>query len=148
MKAIKITNPIWLGDIAPKINDYAEKIKIHGIDYISIMSYLRQVVQFGGKNAELWVVMDAGNPVAFANWSVRPLPYVSTAMLENIYKWVKNNEPAELFMKEFINFGLTHRCQTFYGRCNNKYIKKLLEKYTNGYTLIDTGAIECVMKAV
>lgn len=148
MKAIKITNPVWLGEIAPKINDYADKVKIYGIDYTSMYSYLRNVVQFGGVMSELWVVMDSGKPVAFANWSVRPLPYVATAGLDNIYKWVKNTEPVELLMKEYINFALGKRCVNYYARCNNKYIVKLLDNYcaNNGYTLAETGAAECVMQ--
>ena len=148
MKAIKVTNPIWLGEIAPRINDYSNKIKIRGIDYESMYSYLRNVVQFGGDMAELFVVLDTAKPVAFANWSIRPLPYVASAGIENIYKWVKNTEPVELLIKEYINFGLKKRCVNYYARCNNKYISKLLNNYCEdyGYTFTDTGAIECVMR--
>jgi len=148
MKAIKITNPVWLGEIAPKINDYAEKLKIYGMDYTSMYSYLRNVVQFGEPAAEFWVVMDKGKPVAFANWSVRPLPYYASASLDNIYKWVKNIEPIKLLMKEYLTFALGKRCVNYYARCNNKYIAKLLTKYCeqNNHTITDTGAVECVMR--
>ena len=148
MKAIKITNPVWLGEIAPKINDYADKLKIHGLDYTSMYSYFRNVVQLGGEMAQFWVVMDNGKPVAFANWSVRPLPYMASASLENIYKWVKNSEPVELLMKEYLNFALGKRCVNYYARCNNKYIAKLLSNICkdSNHTFIDTGAMECVMR--
>ena len=148
MKAIKITNPVWLGEVAPKINDYTDKVKVQGIDYVSMFQYFRNVVQFGGDMAEFWVVMDGGKPVAFSSWSVRQLPYVASALMENAYKWVRDHKPVELLTEEFFNFALKHRCTTYYARCNNKYIAKLLDNISqkNKLTFDSTGAIECIMK--
>jgi hypothetical protein len=72
MKATKITNPLWLGSIAPVIQKVTEKINIPTMTYETLYSFFVQTVQYGGDTVEFWVVQDGNETVAFALWSVRP----------------------------------------------------------------------------
>jgi len=112
-KAIKITNPLYLGQIGPMIDKFNKIIKIEGITYESLYSYFAQNIQFGGDKVEFWVVYEGDNPVGFGSWFVRGLPYIGRVCCDFLYSSNRKREPVELLVDEFEKFGLKHRAPLY-----------------------------------
>ena len=55
-KAVKISNPNWLGSLGPQINSFYEKVQTPTITYETLYTYFLRSVQYGGERAEFWVV--------------------------------------------------------------------------------------------
>jgi hypothetical protein len=136
MKLYKITNPLWLTAIAPRVDEFIKKIDIDGITYDSMMVYLRQCVQFGGTVNEFWVVVDE-EPVAFANFGVRGLPHIGKVMCDYIYSWSKSHEPVMMLMGEFAEFGKRNRCLIYEGDAISEFTFRAFRKAASklGYEL-------------
>ena len=149
MKAIKVTNPIWLGEIAPRIKDFLDRIvKMRGYTYETLYTYLSNTVQFGGDRAEVWVVMDTGKPVAFASWYVKPLPWSGAVHFDTIYKWGGGQDVVKILIDEFIKFGQRNKAPVFTAGSYNKAVIKLLERCSEklGYSCVDTGCKTLIME--
>lgn len=146
MKALKITNPLWLGSIGPQINDFVKKVPVQGITYESFYTYLAQSVQFGGEINELWAVIDTEGPVGLAHWLVLGLPYIGTVLCDGIYSWTKDRESASLLVDEFINFGLKHKAPIYTASLANEKIYQIFSKHAKdkGYEIIKSGLIHMV----
>lgn len=112
-KAIKITNPLYLGQIGPMIDKFNKKIDIEGVTYESLYTYFSQNIQFGGDRVEFWVVYEGDKSVGFANWSVRGLPYQGRVCCDFLYSSNRMREPVELLVTEFEKFGLKHRAPLY-----------------------------------
>ena len=143
MEAVKVTNPVWLGNIAPQIEKLCRRIKISTITYESLYTYFAQTVQFGGENAELWVVFDDQKPIAFAHWLVRGLPHVGTVYMDFLYNASKKREPVSILIKEYSKFGKKHHAPFYEGDAINKAAMLLFNKYIEeiGYVATETGVV-------
>jgi hypothetical protein len=149
MKAVKITNPIWLGEIAPRVKDFIDRIiKMRGYTYETLYTYLSNTIQFGGNNAEFWVVMDNGKPVAFASWYIKPLPWSGAVHFDTIYKWSGGNDVIKALVDEFIAFGQKNKAPVLTAGSYNKAVIKLLERECDkrGYSCSDTGCKTLLME--
>lgn len=146
MKALKITNPLWLGQLGPKIESFVKKIKVAGITYESLYAYFVQSIQYGGEMSEFWVVFDNGQPVAFAHWLVRGLPHIGKVYCDFIYSWTKQKEPASLLLDEFINFGKKHRAPIYEGDATSEVTFRVFRKiaHTKGYDLEKSNHVNFV----
>jgi len=149
MKAVKITNPIWLGEIAPRIKDFIDRIiKMRGYTYETLYTYLANTIQFGGDRGEFWVVLHDNKPVAFASWYVKPLPWSGAVHLETIYKWGGGHDVVKILADEFIKFGQKHKAPVLTAGSYNKAVIKLLERGCKkmGYSCSDTGCKTFIME--
>jgi hypothetical protein len=124
MNLFKITNPLWVANLAPLIQKMITRLALPNIDYYALITHYQNIVQLGGDTAELYVATeDDGIPIAFANWVIRSMPYVGTAYLEFIYS--KKVGAAEELLLEFKRFSDKHNSP--YIQCeignNGKLIK-------------------------
>lgn len=133
MKTLKITNPLWVGELGPRIQKFIEIIKPEGITFPNFHAFLCQVVQFGKESSELWVVLDdEQNPLAFAQWNVRPLPYIGCVEMPWIYNWSKNRKATEMLYEEFMDFGRKWNAPYLMGiAANDKLAKHYEHIFTN-----------------
>ena len=146
MKALKITNPLWLGTIAPHINDFAKKVPVQGITYEGFYSYLAASIQFGGEINETWVIMDDSKPVAFGHFLVLGQPYIGSVLCDAVYSWAKSREPASLLIDEFINFGIRHKAPIYTASLISEAAYRLFSKLAKdkGYKIEKSGLIHMV----
>jgi hypothetical protein len=102
-----------------------------------------QTVQYGGDTVEFWVVQDGNETVAFALWSVRPLPYVGTVYCHFIHSWNRAREPVELLLDEFIKFGTKNNCLYYQADSLSEGLFRVFRKAASkrGYELEKTGVI-------
>ncbi len=128
VKAIKITNPLYLGQIALHIKDFNDIVKVNSITYESLYTYFTSIVQFGGNFTEFWVVFEGDKPAGFASWVVRGLPHISTVLCDYVYIWTKNPKVGTVFMEEFIKFGKKHRAVLYEGIAINETLFRLYRK--------------------
>ena len=112
-KALKITNPLYLGQIGPLIDKFNKKINLDGVTYESLYTYFAQNVQFGGDKADFWIVYEDEKQVGFANWFVRGLPHIGKVCCDFLYSSNRMREPVELLHVEFEKFGLKHRAPLY-----------------------------------
>jgi len=149
MKAVKITNPIWLGEVAPKINDFIKHIvKMRGYTYETLYTYFANTVQFGGDRGEFWVVLRDSKPIAFANWYVKPLPWVGAVHIDTIYKWSGGKDVVMLLTDEFLKFSQRHKAPVLTAGSYNKAVIQLLERACKkrGYSCTDTKCTTMIME--
>lgn len=148
METLKITNPMFIGAMAPLIQDYFKRIALNkgvkGMSYESLYSYFTQVVQFGGSKAELWVTFnddDPPKPVAFGLWRLPSLPMFGTVHWEHLFNSNGNKKSVIDLGQEFIKFGEKHNAPYYTFRAVNtktgNYIKSISEK--NGLVFEPTG---------
>ena len=104
MELIKVTNPLWLGQLGPKIAEFVKEAPVDGITYESLFTYLSNSIQFGKESSEFWVALNNKKPVAFAHWFIKGLPYVGTVFLDVLKSWSKSNEPVDLLMAKYAQF--------------------------------------------
>lgn len=137
MKLQKITNPLWLPAIAPKVDEFAREINSPAVSYQSLFMYFQQAVQYGQNmptQNEFWVVVDDNNePQAFAHWYVCGLPQAGMVFCDFVYSWIKDRKPIELIMQEFIKFGKRNRCTLYDGMALDekryRLFRRLFAKY-------------------
>ena len=147
MKALKITNPLWVNKIAPLVMKFLDRIEKHanvqGINYESLITHLTQISQFGGELVELWVVFKDEEPVAFATWRVMPLPHFGKVYCDYIFKSVKDHLPTRLLAEEFIKFGQKHKAPLYCMDATDEAIARTLTKLANelGLTMEKTSTV-------
>ena len=115
MKIHKVTNPLAVGELAPLVQKFYNRVKettglYQGITYESLYTYLARVVQFGGDKAEFWVALDGDMPVGFATWRVMDLPYIGSVFCDCLYNDTRNQKAIKELYDQFIEFGKKHRC--------------------------------------
>ncbi|MFX0194554.1 MAG: hypothetical protein ACFFCW_00405 [Candidatus Hodarchaeota archaeon] len=118
MKVLKITNPLYVGRIAPLILKFYNRVKetsgmYEGITYETIYAYLARTAQYGGELAEVWVAYDGDTPVGFACWKVMDLPHIGKVYCDCLYNDVRNQKAIKGLYEEFINFGKRHRAPLY-----------------------------------
>jgi hypothetical protein len=128
LKLQKITNPLYLGNIAPNILKFVEKVQPVGITYETLYSYFTNSIQFGGDRSEFWVAFYDGNPVAFAHWMVMPLPHVGKVCCDYIMSWNRAREPIENLLDKFLEFGVNTRSPLYEGYLANEAIFRVFRK--------------------
>lgn len=152
----KITNPNYLGVIAPLVMRFHKRVKessgiYDGIRYETLFSYLVQVVQTGKGTPEdmmeVWVAYNEEDfPVGFACWNVRGLPHIGKVFCSMLFNDTRNQTYIKELYEEFIQFGRRHRCPLYsYWSSNRKvgdYFRNILDKM--GVEMTETGAIEYV----
>lgn len=147
MKAVKITNPNWLPAIAPRISDYVKILSVPGMQYEQLYSYFAQAIQYGSGATEFWVVFDNDEPVAFAHWMTRALPFAGKAYFDHLYKWSKSKKPLYLLFDKFKEFYLRMRCSMADASPVNEQIAELLINYGTelGWTIETRNQLYLVM---
>jgi hypothetical protein len=132
MQIFKLTNPLYIGEIAPLIQAFYDHVKrtskYEGISYESLYTYLVQAIQFGGEISEVWVAIDDENkPIAFAKWHVCGPPHYGKVYVEFLYSKVKDKKVSVELIKEFVKFGEKHRAPYYsYDAVNPAVAKRLM----------------------
>jgi len=130
MKVVKITNPLFLGEMAPLIQSFYDHVKrtseYEGISYESIYTYLAYTVQFGGDINEFWVAFKKNEPVGFAKWHVCMTPHIGKVYIEFIYSKLKDKIVSVELVKEFLKFGERHNSPWYSFDAANKHVAKRL----------------------
>ena len=128
MQTLKITNPLYVGSLAPLIQNYVKRVPFPGVTYESFYIFLTNIAQFGGANSELWVVLDADKqPLAFAVWSVLGSPHVGTTFMGHIYSKAKNKKITLELVQQWEKFGLEKNCPIFMFDAVNESVCKYFE---------------------
>jgi len=123
MKIQKITNPVYLGVIAPLIQKFYNRVKessglYEGVTYESLYTYLARLIQFGkGKTedmSEVWVAYDEDeSPVGFSAWQVMDIPHVGKVFCPILYNDTRNQAAIKELYEEFKQFGRRHRAPLY-----------------------------------
>lgn len=155
LKKVKITNPFYLGTVAPFISDFLKKVPIPGVTYESLYTYFANTVQHGAASmdanvrnkAEFWVVFEDDAPIAFAHWFVKGLPTIGMVHCDFIYSWQRKKDPANLLLDEFKRFGEDHRAQIWEADATNKAVYEVLKRAceSRGMVVTETGQINFVV---
>jgi hypothetical protein len=146
LKILKITNPLYLGNITPNILKFVEKVKPIGITYETLYSYFANSIQFGGDKSEFWVAIDDDTPVAFAHWLVMSLPHVGKVCCDYMMSWNRKREPVENLLDKFIEFGRKNRSPLYEGYLANEAIFRVFRKAMNakGIKIEKTEILNCI----
>ena len=127
-KLIKITQPEWLGYLAPQIKVFAEKLDQKTITYETLFTYFLKTIQHGGQIAEFWVVFKESEPIAFAHWFVSSLPHRGLVSCDYVNSWNRMREPIEMLLEKFIEFGKTRNAPLYAGTAINEPIYRVFRK--------------------
>ena len=144
LKVVKISNPIWVGEIGPQILKFAEKINLPTITYETLYSYFTRTVQHGGDIAEFWVVFEEDQVLAFAHWFVCDLPHRGVVFCDFIHSWNRMRQPIVMLLDEFIRFGIKKHAPIYKGTALNETIWRVFRKaaYKKGYELKKTEMVD------
>lgn len=146
LKLTKISNPNWMGILAPQINTFCEKVASPTITYETLYTYFLKIVQFGGDNAEFWVVFKDDEPMAFASWHVPDLPHRGMVFCDFVYSWNRMREPASMLLDEFIEFGKRKHAPIYKGTAVNEAVYRVFRKAASkrGYNLEVTPLVDFI----
>ena len=125
LRAIKINNPLWIGNIAAMIQKYVDILKVPSITYETLYTYFVNIAQYGGDNSEFWVVFSDDEPIAFGCWFVRGLPHRGATFFDHIYSWNRMSDPVGLLCDEYIKFSDRHNCPIYEGVAINEVVWKV-----------------------
>jgi len=145
MKALKITSPLYVGEIAPLILKFYNRVstgtEYQGITYESLYASFAQIVQFGGNVSELWVVFDENEPVAFATWRVLGLPHIGKTYCDFMFNSIRNRKAVIELCKEWMEFGKKHRSPLYaFDAINEKVAEHLVSVGKQlGVEFVNTG---------
>ena len=144
MTLFKITNPLWVANIAPLIQKMIARLELPNIDYYALVTHYQQIAQLGHSNAELYVVTEGAShtPIAFANWVIRSTPFIGTAYLEFIYS--KKVGAAEQLLLEFKKFAEERNSPYLMCEIGNngkliKHFRKIAKN--NGVSLVEAPTV-------
>jgi hypothetical protein len=127
-KLAKITNPNWLGILAPQIKIFCEKLNLPTITYETLYTYFLRTIQHGGDNIEFWVVLKDDEVIAFAHWFVNGLPQRGAVSCDYIYSWNRMREPIELLIEKFIKFGKENHAPIYTGTAIGEAVFRVFRK--------------------
>lgn len=127
MRGVKITNPNWMGYIAPEIKAFFERTNPIGITYESLYTYLVRAVQYGRDKDEFWVVFDDDKPMkVWGHWFVKGIPAIGKVYCDCIYNGEGNVEATRTLLREFVEFGKRNRCTIYEADAVNKKVFRVL----------------------
>lgn len=148
VEIVKITNPLYLGVLAPRIQTYSKGLDIQGITYETLYNYFLETIQRWGEVRELYVAYKDKQPVGFAHFFVMGLPHFGKVSMDEFTVWVKDRSVADGFIEKWIDFGVRHNCPLYETSVINKailrYSKLKCEKF--GYELTETDRKNFVMR--
>jgi hypothetical protein len=103
---VKITNPLFVANLAPLVIEFLEKVELKNMNVHSLIATLQRTAQLGGNAAELWAVIDdTDGPIGFAHWHLLDIPYIGTVHLDYIFCKGNRKDIVKELIKEFIAFG-------------------------------------------
>jgi hypothetical protein len=142
----KITNPNWMGILAPQIKTFCDKAGVPTITYETLYTYFLRTVQQGGEFAEFWVVFKNEEPIAFAHWFVSDLPHRGLVYCDYLHSWNRMREPAQMLLDEFINFGKKKHSPIYKGTAINQAVFRVFRKAAakRGYQLEVTPLVDFI----
>lgn len=148
MKAIKANNPLYIGQLAKRIQEYHRRIAIPGITYETLYSYFTGVIQHGREAAEFWMVLDDADPLGFAVFTVMPIPYIGTVHFDHIYVWGKEKGTSGLLVDEFVKFSERHNAVlgdiTARNKATYRLFKRMVEK--KGFAVVDNESVNFIAR--
>lgn len=124
----KISNPNWLGMLAPQIKIFCEKLNLPTITYETLYTYFLRTIQHGGDNVEFWVVLKDSEPIAFAHWFVNGLPHRGAVSCDYIHSWNRMREPIQLLIEKFIAFGKENHAPIYTGTATSEAVFRVFRK--------------------
>lgn len=142
MQTVKVNNPLYLGRIAQRIQEYYRRINPVGITYETLYAYLCNIVQYGQQAMEFYIALDdESQPVGFAVFTIMPLPYVGMVHFDHIYTWGKHSGVTNALVDEAERFADKHNARlmdlTFANPAVTRLFKRLIQKRGN-LTVIET----------
>ena len=145
-KIIKITQPEWLGYLAPQIKSFVDKAPTPTITYETLYTYFTRTVQYGGSVAEFHVVLKDKEPLAFAHWFVCDLPHRGVVFCDYVYSWNTLRQPVQMLLDKFIEFGKEKRAPIYKGTAINDRVFRVFRKAASkrGYELDVTPLIDFI----
>jgi hypothetical protein len=145
-KIIRITNPNWLGVLAPQIKTFSDKLEIPSVTYETLYTYFLRTVQHGGEMAEFHVVFKNEEPIAFGHWFVNDLPHRGMVFCDWIHSWNRMREPVVLLLDKFIAFGKAKHAPIYKGTAINEAVFRVFRKAASkrGYKLEVTSLVDFV----
>jgi hypothetical protein len=152
MKAIQITNPEYVGLLAEPLQKFAAKVNVPGVRYETLFTYFVESIRNGmiqkqlngAELQEFWVVLDdEQQPVAFAHWFKRTVPFVATVELDYMFSWGAKGVATGLLADELIKFASRHRSPQIIGTAINAIVFNHLVKVAKqrGYEVINSQSI-------
>lgn len=143
MKATQIKNPVWLGQIAPRIEKFVRKLGVESMTYETLYAYLSNSIQYGGGGSEFWVVFNNATPIAAMHFFVRGLPYRGVVCCDFVYSWTNHKGAFQLLADEYMEFGKKMRCPYYEGYAIDERVFRIVNKAfkDRGYDLNNTGMI-------
>jgi hypothetical protein len=140
---LKITNPLYVGEVAKLIADYALKLGSPTITYETLYAYFCATVQFGGDKAEFTVAFLDQEPIAFAHWFVKGLPYRGVVCCDHIASWNRMADPVSRLIEQFVTFAQKHNAPYCEGEVPNESLYKVIKKAASraGCTIDHTGKV-------
>ena len=156
MKTLKITSPLYVGEIAPLILKFYNRVNsgtgYQGVSYESLYASFTQIVQFGGRPdplpdvSELWVTFDGDEPVAFATWRVMGLPHIGKTYCDFMFNSSRNQKTVVELCKQWIEFGKRHRAPLYeFNAINEKVAEHLVSVGKKlGIEFVNTGVMSFI----
>jgi len=146
LELIRVTNPHYLGMIAPQIKELVDRLDPVGITYESLWTYFSQSVQMGGDKTEFWVVYNEEKPVAFAHWFMMGLPNIGKVCCDYIKSWNRMHDPVARLLDKFLEFGERNRCPVYEGFAANEALYKVWKNAakSKGIGIRETGILNFI----
>ena len=114
MKLSQVTNPAWVAYLAPLVEQYCKKAAFPNTSYHAMVTYLQASVQNPNVPTELWVVVDDENePIAFAHWGIKGMPFVATVHCDAMYS--SDKEAVGPLMEQLGKYADHNNCVWFSG---------------------------------
>ena len=147
-KLIKVTDPRYIGVLAPQIKDFYDKIAPDSpsITYETLYAYFVRTAQHGGKIAEFWVVFKEDGPVAFAHWFCCDMPHRGMVFCDFINSWNRMRQPVQMLLDKFIEFGKTNHAPIYRGTAINQAVFRVFRKAASkrGYVLHESPMVDFI----
>ena len=157
MKALKITNPEYLGLLAESIQKFVEKVQIPGIRYETLYTYFVESIRngfvqkqmHGSELEEFWVVMDDDEkPSAWGHWFKRGVPYNATVECDYVFSWGDKRQALRCLIDELEQFAARHRSPLIIGTSVNTIVFNHLVKVgkMKGYEVLNINSINFIAR--
>jgi hypothetical protein len=132
----KINNPLFIGQIAPLIQGFYDRIyakgKLKGISYESFYTHLVNTAQNGGNMSEVWIALKDGEALAFASWSVLGWPHFGTVYCSTLYSSAKDDKVPRALIEKFLEFAKNRRAPYIVFTVQNEATGRLFKRILSG----------------
>jgi len=152
IETFEITNPRWLGYIAPHIHGFYEKTKdkLPTITYETLYAYFEQSCSDPRIPSEFWVAKKGDDLLAFAHWFKVGIPHSGVVFMDFIHSWNRMREPVQMLLDRYIEFGKRQRSTIFKGTAVSESVFRVFRKAASrrGYDLNKTSLIDFLGRKV